>query len=233
MSIVVPAILPKSRAELDKALARLAAIESVESVQIDIVDGRFAKPASWPYAEKEAAWLPLTDRFRYDLDLMVEAPSEAIATWVELGASRITVHVESTTSLGGIIADFKRRFGHAAGFTPGALALGLALNIDTDTAILEPVIGEIDYVQFMGIARIGAQGQPFDRRVLRKIHAFAVRHPEMTIQVDGGVSLATAPELLAAGVDRLVAGSAIMKADNIASEIAAFNALGHTYGVFT
>jgi ribulose-phosphate 3-epimerase len=232
MSIVVPAILPKTRENLDAALARLVPVAAVENVQIDIVDGEFAKPASWPYAGDEKWELPMTERFRYDLDLMVHAPEASIARWVGLGASRITLHAESTTALSHLIADFKQRYGHEAGFTPGSLALGLALGIETDIATIESVISDIDYVQFMGIAHIGKQGQPFDTRVLRKIHALRVRHPTMTIQVDGGVSLKTASALLEAGVDRLVVGSALLKAEDVASELAAFEVLGEKYGVY-
>src|SRR5258708_2674602 len=116
--IVIPAVLPKSREDLNVALARLAPLTEVTFVQIDIVDGEFAKPPSWPYALNAVWELPLAERFRYDLDLMLKDPQAAIARWIALGASRITLHAESTPALREIVRDFKRHYGHEAQFTP-------------------------------------------------------------------------------------------------------------------
>ena len=123
----------------------------------------------------------------------------------------------------------RRRYGES-GFT-SLVSFGLALNIDTDLALLEPHLGEISYVQFMGIARIGRQGQPFDRRVLEKIRSFRSRHPDLPIQVDGGVNRDTARPLLALGVTDLIVGSGIVRASDPAAAFAALDALRTPYGV--
>ena len=83
----------------------------------------------------------------------------------------------------------------------------------------------------MGIARIGRQGQPFDRRVFEKIKTFHAKHPEIVLQVDGGVSLENTHRLLAFGVSDLVVGSALLKAHDIADAFALFEALQTSYGV--
>jgi len=232
MSIVVPAILPTSREELDAALARLVPIGGVETVQIDIVDGRFAKPASWPYAKNEEWELPHADRFRYDLDLMVLDPDRLMARLVECGASRITLHVESMISPKQSIATFKKRYGHEAHFTPGLLSLGLALGMSTPLSVIEPFLADIDYVQLMGIANIGRQGERFDPRVLPKIRALRATHKALPIQIDGGVSLESAPLLLAAGATRLVVGSALLRTDNISVAFDALEQLGDRFGTY-
>lgn len=232
MSLVVPAILPKSRADLDAALLRLVPLAQVTEVQIDIVDGSFASPATWPYTE-DAKWeLPFSERFRFDLDLMVHDPGASLDRWVTFGAARITLHAESTTSLSSTVADFKRIYGHEPGFTSTMLSLGVALGIETDNAILEPIVAHIDYVQFMGIAHIGVQGQPFDTRVLQKIKTFRERHPSVLIQVDGGVTHDSAAQLLQAGVDRLIVGSHLRKAADLGAAFDQLEALGEKYGVY-
>ena len=232
MSIIIPAVLPKSREDLESSLSRLALIERVETVQIDVVDGHFARPATWPYAGSALWELPRSERFRFDLDLMVTDPGEAVDQWVALGATRVTLHAESVTNLPHLVASFEKKYGHEAGFTPALLSLGLAFGIETDLAAIEPYVQKVDYIQFMGIAHIGRQGEPFDRRVLLKIRSFRARHPNIVIQVDGGVSLHTASDLFAAGADRLIVGSALMKADNIEAEITKFEALGEKYGMY-
>ncbi len=224
MNVIVPAVLPQTRADLEEALTRLGAVADVTHVQIDLIDGTFAKPATWPYPG-ETLELPHADRFRYDLDLMVMHPEQVIEEWITLGATRITVHAESTPRLRELIAEVKRRHGHEAGFLPDMLAFGVALNIDTDLSILDSVVSDIDYVQCMGIARIGRQGEPFDPRVLRKIRALRAKHPTLVIQIDGGVSRENARALFAAGANRLVVGSALLRAPNLAAEFAAFKKL--------
>jgi ribulose-phosphate 3-epimerase len=233
MSIVVPAILPQSRKDLEEKIARLAGIPAIDAVQVDAVDGRFATPACWPYTipgalmalVQSGALLPSAGRFVYDADLMVDSPEHAVSAWSALGASRLTVHAESTPSLAHTLAAIRAKHGHEAGFAPGLFALGLAISIETDLALIAPHLANVDYVQLMGIATIGKQRQPFDRRVLAKIHAVRQLSADITIQVDGGVSLATAPELLAAGADRLIVGHALWEAHDIAAEVAKFDAL--------
>jgi ribulose-phosphate 3-epimerase len=240
MSVIIPAILPTSREDLEENLAPLEGL--VDAVQIDIVDGRFVKPASWPYASgtdefakhvAEGDMLPYVGQMQFEVDLMVSDPENVTGIWISAGANRVTLHAESTTYLPKAITEMGVKYGHAKGFSGSLLSVGLALNISSEPSLIEPFIDAIDYVQFMGIGTIGKQGEPFDSRVLRKISAFKRRHPEMEIQVDGGVSLVTAPALLSAGVDRLVVGSALWKAPNIADELAKFNELVEQYGLYS
>ncbi len=239
MSVVVPTILTSSRQDLIEKLGRVEGL--VDTVQIDAVDGRFASPATWPYTPPkddapelaEPNGLLALGRFRYEADLMVADPEESIGTWIAAGATRIVVHVESTDYLPRLIDDLAHRFGHDKGFAPDLLALGLSIGIETDTALLEQYLESADFVQFMGIKTIGRQGEPFDRRVLEKIKAFRAKHPSVPIQVDGGVSLATAPDLLSLGVNRLIVGSDLWKAENVEEELQRFQELVERYGTYS
>lgn len=231
MSIVIPALLTPSRDDLEEKLTRLVGL--VEAVQIDVIDGRFVGPPTWPYTVEGGVRelsLPRPAPFHYEVDLMVENPEEVAGAWIEAGVERILVHIESARALPRFVRELRDKYGHDKGFAPGLLSFGLAINIDTDSAALEPYLEATDYVQFMGIRTIGKQGLPFDPRVIRKIEAFKKAHPDVTIQVDGAVNLESAPQLLAAGVDRLAIGSALWKAPDLAAEIAKFEALAAEYG---
>ncbi len=239
MNVIVPAILPKSLEDLEQKLSVLSGVAT--SVQVDVVDGRFVSPASWPYANEtgtppvflETGTLPYLGQINYEIDLMVSEPEEVTGAWIEAGASRITIHAESTKYLSKTISGLQFKYGHAKDFAPNLLSLGLAINVTSELALIEPYLEFADYVQFMGIATIGKQGQPFDTRVLQKISTFRHRHPEMDIQVDGGVSLQTMPELLNAGVDRLIVGSGLWNARNFAEQFKRFQDMSQEYGVYS
>lgn len=240
MSAIVPAILPTSHADLREKLCALHTI-GADHVQVDIVDGNFSTPPSWPYASKgeRGSIAREIDRASEDLgdihlemDLMVSNPETEFSRWIEAGANRITVHAESTRLLPKILADFHTTYGYDKDFAPGLLAFGLAINIATDISLIEPFLDKCDYVQFMGISHIGRQGEPFDKKVLAKISAFRKKYPSIPMQVDGGVSLTTAPALLDAGVSRLIVGSALWKAPDLATAYNEFLELTTRYGVY-
>ena len=231
MGIVIPAVLPSSRKELEEKLALFASIPAVSRVQIDVVDGRFAAPASWPYNSPSTKsdlvlgeMLPHLDHIEYEIDLMCVDAEVAVEAWLTLGATRLTLHAESVIDLPRLIAFVRDRYGDF-------ISLGLALSVASELALIEQCLEGIAYVQFMGIARIGKQGQPFDRRVFEKIKVFHAKHPQIVLQVDGGVSLENAHRLLALGISNLVVGSALLKAHDIAGAFALFEALQTPYGV--
>lgn len=237
MAAIVPAILPASRADLDARLLRLHGV--TDRVQVDVVDGKFVAPATWPYTEHMDIQqltedsLPELGSFRFEIDLMTEEPEKAIGPWIRAGATRITVHAETTRNLADLIKNFQVTYGHDKDFAPGLIAFGLALNLGTDTSIIEPYLEQCDYVQFMGIARIGKQGEPFSADVIPKIHAFHRKYPEMPIQVDGGVSRASAQQLIEAGASRLVVGSALWNAPDIKAELKELCEIAETRGLYT
>jgi len=250
MTAIVPAVLPTSRKDLDKKLALFTGIESVRRIQIDVVDGRFATPASWPcsapptpkataghseatkgtpYSELEVMvqkgeMLPHADRVEYEIDLMCFDGVQVAGAWLAVGASRLTFHVESVIDPGHLLSAVQKRHGEIVSY-------GLAINISSSLSLIEPYLDSIEYVQFMGIAEIGKQGQPFDARVLNKISVFRSKHPSVAVQVDGGVSIETAQRLIKLGVSSLVVGSALLRAENPRKEFGRFEELTSSFGV--
>lgn len=237
MSLVVPAVLPLSRADLAEKLERFAQMPKVTRVQIDVVDGRFATPASWPYSAKatqgtpysapqelrdmveRGEMLPHLGPIEYEIDLMCLDADRAAGEWLALGASRLTFHLESIIHPRHFFESVHARYGGEF------LSFGIALNIATDLASLEPYLPYIGYVQFMGIDTIGRQGQPFNRYTLDRVERFRKEHPEVPVQVDGGVSLANARELAALGVSHLIVGSALLRASDPVAEMEKFESV--------
>ena len=228
MTEIIPAIIPKSFAELTDKLSKINGI--IPIVQIDVCDGKFTPDASWPNIlspdhdfvkiihEEEA--FPYSDELEFEIDLMVADPLAYVPQWISAGAQRIIPHIESFSSGDKALQfakDFKEQYDGDGSFL--RTELGMAINIDTPNEALDIVIQELDFVQCMGISKIGYQAQPFDERVLDKIRSLKAKYPDLEISVDGGVSLESAPKLILAGANRLVVGSAIFGSDDIVDTI--------------
>lgn len=235
MNLVVPAVLPTSRKELSEKLALFSAL-GAERIQIDVVDINFGTP-SWPYNAqpefermvKRSEMLPDYDRIVYEIDLMCTDQDRAAAAWLSLGARRLTFHAESIPNLAAYLKQARVRY---AGDIGEIVSFGVALNVSSDLALIEPCLPYVDYVQFMGIETVGKQGQPFDERVLPKVRVFRSKHHDLPVQVDGGVSRMNAPKLLGVGVTNLVVGSAILKASDPAAVIRDFESLRDSGAVY-
>jgi len=206
---IIPAVMPRSLNDLEEHISRV--VGSAPWVQIDVMDGVFVRGKTWPYIsfdakafEFEFEGLPHWEDIDYEFDLMIKNPEKEIDRFVMLGASRIIFHIESTEKIWEAIKLAREK----------DLEVGLAINIDTSNETLEEFIPDIDFVQFMGIATIGLQGEPFDKRVVEKISSFRKKFPDVIISIDGGVGMENVTELVKAGVDRLAAGSAIFKNEN-------------------
>jgi ribulose-phosphate 3-epimerase len=197
-----------------------------KTVQVDICDGRFVSSQTWPYIgdsgqfEKivhEDEGMPAWQELDYEFDLMVDRPEEVVEHWIAAGASRIVLHVESK---GDVVK--------AIDMLKGRVEIGLAMNIDTPVDIIARnefglKDGIVQFVQLMGIGKVGFQGQEFDTRVVDKVREVKSLYPNISISVDGGVSLENAQELIEAGADRLVVGSAIFDSSDIDETIHQFD----------
>ncbi len=204
----------------------------VTIAQIDVMDGVFVKSKSWPYREKGVAndphflamgrqdeFLPHFDELDYEIDLMIAEPEKHIDEWLPLGASRLIFHIESIKDAVLFWShDIWKEGAREIGDTK-VVAVGLAIDPQTSIDMIRPYLDRVDFVQCMGIAKIGYQGQPFDDSVLLRINQLRVTHPNLIISVDGGVGKGSAALLRAAGANRLVSGSAIFGSDDIDAAI--------------
>jgi len=235
MAEIIPALMPKNFEDLEKYASKFRGL--VDTIQVDVMDGKFVSEISWPYTGDgvlaqsfleivgQERRLPEHDGLNYEFDLMVTDPEKTIKSWTQTGAHRLVFHIES-------IKDrewFWKNLAHIK--TPAeflgipGVEIGLAIDIGTPNEEVYSHIDRIDFIQCMGIPKIGFQGQPFDKQVLFKIADLRKRFPELIISVDGGVSLETAPLLISAGANRLISGSAILESENIETTIEKFKKL--------
>jgi ribulose-phosphate 3-epimerase len=97
--------------------------------------------------------------------------------------------------------------------------VGIAFEQDADEDFIKEFLPYADFVQFMGIAKIGFQGQPFDQNVLHQIHWLKRELPNMPIAVDGGINRDTAQLVVDAGATKVVVGHDILESSNPLEEV--------------
>lgn len=212
-SLIIPAVIPTSRAEL---IALAQELSFAAEIHVDMVDGDFVPSVSWPY---EPVGQPVTvkeylDTYSLEVDLMVADPVSAAAAWLEAGADMLVFHTET------IPLEAFKRFRASCSVTLGISSLN-----DTPIETLLEYAEHADYVQVMGIATIGSQGQSFDERVLERIKVLREAYPQLPISIDGSVNLDTLPRLAALKLSRYIVGSGIVKAEDKAAAHAALTAL--------
>ncbi len=233
MHEIIPALLETG---YDGVAARLASVAGqVRTVQLDVCDGVFVPSVTWPFITApaegkslnleshfkemvvESVDMPHWEDFDFELDLMVLDVKRLLPDLLAIGPSRVYFHYEALSDPDADIEELIK-------LMPTIIEPGIAIGVTTDPALIFPMLdaGLVMAVQCMGIAEIGHQHEPFDERVLEQVRVIRERYPHIQIAVDGGVSLETAPKLIAAGATHLVAGSAIFTAPGIEQRIAEF-----------
>jgi ribulose-phosphate 3-epimerase len=200
---VIPGILETDFAEIKRKVVKVAPY--VEYVQIDLADGELVENET--FADPSVfSGLPL--RPKRELHMMIENPVEQVDDWIEVGFSRIIAQVEG-------IGD-PEAFIEAV--TLHSVEVGLALDIATPVAIIEPYLDSLDVVLLMSI-EAGFSGQEFVPQVLNKIREVRKISDLVPIEVDGGINLETARQVEAAGASRVVSTSFIFGSDDISGAI--------------
>ncbi|MBI5138699.1 MAG: hypothetical protein HZA95_02780 [Candidatus Vogelbacteria bacterium] len=193
-------------------------------VQVDVVDGLFATPISWPYRGDENL-LKLCELNRdgkgpnIEVHLMIANPESELERWLDSGANRVLFHFEATEKPNELIelAESVRlavNKKQKTKFVHHYADVGIVLMIKTPPTVLDDLLHPLDTIQYMSIDKIGSYGAKFNDAVYTRLEYTRKKFPRANISVDGGVSLVNAPALIAAGATQLVVGSAIWKAKN-------------------
>ncbi len=230
MAEIIPAILPKDYEDLKNKLSLVRG--HAATVQLDVCDGRFVQNTSWPFDRgdfdphfnkilNEDEGLPFWEDIDFELDLMVAQAVENFDLYVKLGPKRLVFHIEAV----GDPDEFREFLEGVDPYVRDTVELGIAVNLDTPLENIFPLIPAASFVQVMGIAEIGFQGQDFDPRSIEYVRAIKEKFPHVVVSVDGGVNLNNAPELIAAGAERLIIGSAIFGTTDIIGIIEEFENL--------
>lgn len=212
---IIPAIMPQT---IEEATKMAGFVPEALSLQLDLMDGKYVPEATFPYNGNDKM-TPL-DIGVFEIDLMIRNASERIPEWLGLGATRLIFHIEAEDSL----LDNFQKYGEGL----VGVERGVAVMLDTPNEKIDELVPYVDFVQFMGIEKIGYQGQPFMEKIIEKIQSFKRAYPEIIVSVDGGVNRDSIEALKNAGVDRLVVGSAIFKDGDPAENLEELENLANT-----
>ncbi len=200
---IIPAIIPKFFQEIEEKIKLVEPY--VDWVQLDVMDGKFVNNSTWNNPNDLKS---LNTNLNLEVHLMINNPEEAIDDWIESGVKRIIIHYESTDKHKEIIEKVKR----------AGLEIGLAINPETSIEVIDEFYKDIDLVLIMSV-NPGFGNQDFLNESVDKIRQLRERYKNVNIEVDGGVNLETAPNVIKAGANILISGSAIFKSNNIEETI--------------
>lgn len=196
---IAPSILSADFSRLGEQVAE-AERGGADAIHIDIMDGNFVPNITMGTVVVEA--IRRRTSLPFDLHLMIDAPERYIAEFAAAGADTITVHAEACVHLHSVVQQIR-----AAGKRPS-----VAISPATPVSAIEEIIADLDQVLVMTV-NPGFGGQAFIEAMLGKISRVRAlieeRGLDADLQVDGGISAATAAAVARAGANVLVAGSAV------------------------
>jgi ribulose-phosphate 3-epimerase len=206
---IAPSILS---ADFTRLGEQIAAVEGAGAsyIHVDVMDGHFVPNLTvGPFivrAVRRATALPI------DAHLMIERPEEFIAEFAHAGANMISIHPEATYHAHRALSQIRQ----------AGCQAGLVLNPGTPLAYVEELMDEIDYVLLMSV-NPGFGGQQFIPSSLDKLRRLRTlirsRGGRARIEIDGGVGPENAAEVVDAGAEILVAGSAVFGASDSAEAV--------------
>jgi ribulose-phosphate 3-epimerase len=207
---IAPSILSADFARLGEQVQETTKA-GADYIHIDVMDGRFV-PQITIGAQVVAAIRRWTD-LPLDVHLMIESPEQQISQFAKAGASIITVHMETCLHIHRGIQMIK----------DAGCRAGITINPATSISVLDEILPEVDLVLLMTV-NPGFGGQTFIESTLNKIVRLRAeldrRNLKAELEVDGGINTETAPRVVKAGANVLVAGAAIFKSrDSIAKAI--------------
>jgi ribulose-phosphate 3-epimerase len=200
---IAPSILSADFGRLAEEV-RAVAEAGADWIHVDVMDGRFVPNLTIGppvvKALRRVTDLPL------DVHLMIVEPERYVGAFAEAGADVITVHAEACPHLHRVLQQI-RALGKRA---------GVSLNPHTPASVLEHVLAELDLILVMSV-NPGFGGQSFIPAVLPKItrlrEMIDASGAAIDLEVDGGIRAGTARQVVEAGADVLVAGSAVFGAE--------------------
>ena len=209
--LIAPSILAADFLHLAKDVETVNA--HADLFHLDIMDGTFVPNISFGFPVVEA--IAREARKPMDVHLMIVHPEKYVERFVQAGAAMISFHYEAALEESDAVIDLIHSFGVKA---------GIVINPDCPVESIFPYLGKVDYVLLMSVfAGFGGQKlieDTYDR--IRAVKAEIVRSGSAAlIEVDGGVSPQNAGALAEAGVDILVAGSSVFKAEDPEAAVAA------------
>ena len=196
---IVPSILSADFARLAEEISRVER-GGAKMLHLDVMDGHFVPNLTIGPPVVES--IRKATKLHLDVHLMIENAERYVVGFVEAGANSVSVHYESCRHLDATLGLIRNA---------GALA-GIVLNPATPVSVLEDVLGVADYVLLMSV-NPGFGGQKLIPYVLEKVRKLdrirRERNLALPIEIDGGVHQENLAEVVRAGCDWIVTGSAV------------------------
>ena len=206
---IIPSILSADFARLAEEIGK-AECGGARMLHLDVMDGHFVPNLTIGPPVVES--IRKATRLHLDVHLMIENPERYVEAFVEAGANSVSVHWEAARHLDGVLGMIQKA---------GAMA-GIVLNPATPVAVLEDVLGMADYVLLMSV-NPGFGGQKLIPYVLDKVRKLDTMRRErklgLPIEIDGGVHLENLAEVVRAGCDWIVTGSAIFHSPDVEATV--------------
>ena len=185
-------------------------------IHVDVMDGHFVPNIS--FGAPVMKCLNGKTGLPYDVHLMIENPDIYIDDFVTPQTEYITVHQEASVHLHRTIQNIKSK----------GVKAGVSINPATPVSTLECILPDVDLVLIMSV-NPGFGGQKFIPGALEKVRELAeikrAKNLDFVIEIDGGITLDNISEVMEAGVEMAVAGSAVFKADNVVQRVKDFKKL--------
>ncbi|MEY3349446.1 MAG: ribulose-phosphate 3-epimerase [Bacteroidota bacterium] len=204
MAIIAPSLLSANFLQLENA-CNMINESAAEWLHLDVMDGRFVPNISFGIPVI-AAVRKATQKV-CDVHLMIEEPEKFTQAFKDAGADILTVHVEACNHLHRNIQQIKSL----------GMKAGVAINPHTPLESLKEIIGFADLICVMSV-NPGFGGQQFINATLNKIerlkNLIIQSNAQTLIEVDGGITVDNASDVVKAGADVLVAGNTVFNSNN-------------------